>query len=105
MTLEAPTVAEFAEYIGVPSGEDQIEDNLQLAVVLVDAFIESAFREVPQEVYRNEILRTAHAVYKQSETVGGSQQIVSLESVTTTRFARDPLTASYPVLRKYVLPF
>lgn len=100
-----PTLQEFADYIGVPLDEDGLANNLAVAGSLVDQFIVSAFREVPQSIYSNEVLRTAHAVYKQSETVGGSQQVVTLGEVTTNRFSRDPLSASYPVLRKYVLPF
>lgn len=103
MPLVPPTVDDLAGYTGLDSSEHGLENALAVAVALVDGFLVDAYREVPQPVYTNEVLRTAHAVYKQSETVSGSTQIVELGQVTTTRFNSDPLTASLPTLRKYVL--
>lgn len=103
--LVPPTLEAFATYTGLNVDEPYLDKSLTVAIALVNDFLENAYREIPQSVYANEVLRTAHAVFKQKETtVGGSQQqIVELGQVTTTRFSRDPLTASYPVLRKYVL--
>lgn len=107
MALVPPTAEEFAAYTGLAIDEPYLEESLTVATDLVDDFLADAYRDVPQSVYSNEVLRTAHAVFKQNETtVGGSyQQIVELGQVTTTRFNRDPLTASKPVLGRYVLPW
>lgn len=105
MSLVPPNTETFAAYMNVDESEPYIEEALEVATALVDDYISNAYRDVPQSVYSNEVLRTAHAVYKQNETVSGSQQVVELGQVTTTRFNRDPLTASYPTLRRYVLPW
>lgn len=103
--MERPTVEDFAEYVGIDADEPRLQDVVDTACVLLEDFLSGAFREVPQEVFTNEALRTAHAVYKQSESVGGSTQVFELGMTTNTRTARDPLSSSYPTLRRYVLPF
>lgn len=106
MPLVPPTVEQFATYIGDPDmTESGYADALATAIALVDQFVTSAFREVPQAVYSNEVLRTGHSVWKQSESVGGTNQQVMDFGQIPVRAPRDPMTGSYPVLRKYVLPF
>lgn len=103
MPYVAPTVEQLAEYLNTGLDTPRLQDSLDVAIALVDDFL--GHTEIPQVIYTNEVLRTAHAVFKQSETTGGSQQVATLESVVTTRFAKDPLTAAYPVLTKWVVPF
>jgi len=107
MALVPPTVEEFAAYTGLASDEPYLEESLTVAIDLVDDYLADAYRDVPQSVYSNEVLRTAHAVFKQNETTAGGslQQIVELGQVTTTRYDRDPLTASKPTLRRFTLPW
>lgn len=104
MPYVEPTRQQFAEYLNVDANNTAyLDEALAVALTLVKTFIGDT--AIPQAVYANEVLRTAHAVYKQNETTGGSQQVQTLESVITTRFAKDPMTASYPILSKWVVPF
>lgn len=99
------TPNDLRNYVGLnPDAADDYESAFNLAVVLVDDVLEQAYRPVPELVRDQIILDTGHAIFKAKDSVSGSQQITTLESTQTTRWARDPLTKSYPLIRRYVLP-
>lgn len=99
------TPNDLRNYVGLnPDAEEDYESAFNLAVVLVDDVLADAYRPVPDAVRTQIILDTGYAIFKAKDSVSGSQQIVTLDSVQTNRWARDPLTKSYPLIRRYVLP-
>lgn len=106
--LTMPTREEFAEYINASSAEEYIGEltrPLAVAGQLVDDFIASAWRPVPETVYQQAVLDTAQAVYKRRASDNSSGGLDATPGGYAPTEPNDPLQKSVPVLRRYVLPF
>ena len=105
MTSVMPTLEAFASYINVDAtDEPSLVGTLAIGGSLVDGFLESAYREVPQDVYTQVVLEVAQNVYKRREnSPSATTQFASVTGVETTSYDRDPMRSVMPILRRYVL--
>lgn len=105
MTLVAPTTEVFIEYIGADSSQvSAAYSALATATVLVDDFLLLAFRVIPQAIYTQVVLDTAHAVWKRKDSPNSMSQYADGGGMPM-RQPNNPLSQSMPLLRRYVAPF
>lgn len=108
MTLVMPTLGVLSSFTNVtdPTDQPSLQSALVLAGSLVNDFLESAYREVPQDVYTQVVLEVAQNVYKRREnSPSATTQFASVTGVETTSYDRDPMRSVMPILRRYVLPY
>jgi len=106
--LAMPTPTELAEYIGASTSPESLQELTQplaAAGQLVDDFVASAWRPVPQSVYTQAVLDTAQAVHKRRASDNSSGGLAAIDGGFTPAEPNDPIQKSVPVLRRYVLPF
>lgn len=101
----APTLAQVNAYLGTDDRDDpaHVEHALSVAVELVDDFISSAIKEVPDSVYQEAVMTTAKNVWSRRNNIGGGSGPTGEYGPVPQ--ANDPMQKSYQMLRRYVLPF
>lgn len=103
-TVPATTVT--AQQLGDRLGtKDQTEAKrlLDLASKMVADTLAHAWRDVPVDVVNELVYRVGRALKDSAKTNSGGAGQVTVTDATTLRAPADPLTSSYPIIRRYVV--
>lgn len=104
----AVTVEDLCVYVGITNpNADQtanLERSLAVAESLSETYFANAFREIPEAVRDQVVLDGASAVLKRKDSVSGAAQY-AFENGAPIFDAKDVLSKSMPLIRRYVLPF
>lgn len=95
------TTADLAPRLGNP-GEAEVARILAEAKVIVSDIFAAAWRDVPVEIVDECVYRVARAIKDASKASTGAGQVTATDA-QPLRSPADPLTSSYPLVRRYVV--
>ena len=104
MTVDVIDLAKYLNQDITSETEGKLQSALEAAVVMVDDVLSSSFREVPEAVRDQIVLDTAHALFKRGDSLSGQAQYAFDGGVPVFQ-SKDPLQKSWPLIRRYVMPF
>lgn len=93
------TTARLAQFIGTTDTDPELPDAVDTAIELVTDYVGDEY--VPVNILERAQLLTGSELYHQKNSPQGISNFATLEGVGI-RVARDPMTAAYPLLSKYV---
>lgn len=103
-TESRPTAEQVAGAIGANTG-DKVNRALASAIAEVDQALERRWRTPSGAEYRDMIIEVANEEYRRLDSPSGSSQYAEFTTGQPVRAPRDPLTQTWPKLRRYVAPF
>lgn len=112
----AVTIEQFVDYIGgtVDDHDDQrIVLCLEVAEIKVHQFVRStcvdpailATSSIPTVIVDIAIMKVADELYRQRNITPSPREQIDYGSGVLSNTSRDPMSAAYPVLRGYLLPW
>ncbi len=96
------TVSDLRAYIGVGASvtDEQLQADLDAAFALIAATVGEAY--VPEVVLNEVTLGVGYEMWSRRAAPSGLTQFASVDG-NPARMYRDPLTAYYPILSRYLL--
>lgn len=89
---------------GTTSPDAEVQHCLDVAVALLTDATEAAFREIPEAVCNDMVIRVARSVWENAKRQHGGVATTQLGGETAVRTPRDPLAVVKPYLARYVVP-
>lgn len=101
----AVTVERFLDYFGGDPNTDtaKAQDTLAVAVIMVENYVGDSI--VPEPVVDLAVLRVASALWSAEHVQARSNDSFYETNEAPAPTNRDPMTAAYVLLRKWVLPW
>ena len=105
MTFPQVTDEQVAARVGSKEVTAAVSHARETAEGMVAGRLARTFRPVTDSDYVEAVLRVAYALYDGAKSSDGVRPQLTMDGATPVRAPRDPMTAAWPILARYTVPF